>query len=115
MKKILFFTLLFLWGCSKPDLPIPDELSIDDIFSVSESTVTNGQSIHFDLPLEGTYMLTLTDKETEQVISRERFTGKLGENVKKVYTNSIQSKYLYLTLSDSQNKEINRTTLKLNK
>jgi hypothetical protein len=115
MKKIVCLITLFLWGCSKPELPLPEVLSIDDIFSVSESMVTNGQSIHFDLPSEGTYVLTLIDKESEQVISRERFIGKSGENVKKVFTNSLQSKYLYLTLSDSQNKEINRTTLKLNK
>lgn len=115
MKKIIYIFVVLLWGCSKPDLPLPEVLSIDDIFSVSESVVTNGQSIHFDLPSEGTYVLTLIDKETEQVISRERFIGNYGENVKKVFTNSLQSKYLYLTLSDSQNKEINRTTLKLNK
>jgi transcriptional regulator of met regulon len=57
------------------------------------------------------YTLTLIDKETGQVISREKFTGKAGEVVKKIYTNSIQVKYLYLLLEDSFKKEIAKTTV----
>jgi hypothetical protein len=55
--------------------------------------------------------LTLIDKTTGQVISRERFTGQNGENVKKIYTKSISGKYLYLLLEDIDKKELNKTTL----
>jgi hypothetical protein len=51
------------------------------------------------------------DKETGQVISREKFNGKIGENIKKIYTNSIQSQYLYLLLEDVTKKEIGKTTI----
>jgi hypothetical protein len=110
-KIVLFISLILLAGCTKPELPLPDVISKDDIFSVTESSVTNGQSIHFDVPSDGVYTLTLIDKETNQVISRERFTSRAGEVVKKIYTNSIQSKYLYLLLEDSLKKEIAKTTI----
>ncbi len=84
---------------------------VQKIFSVTESKVTNGQTIHFDLPSAGTYTLTLIDKNTNQVIARERFSGQIGENVRKIYTNSIQSQYLYLLLEDVTKTEIGKTTI----
>ena len=111
MKRIIYITLILLVGCSKPDLPMPEVLAKDDIFSVTESGVVNGQSIYFDLPSAGTYTLTIKDKETGQVISRERFNGQIGENIKKIYTNSIQSQYLYLLLEDVTKKEISKTII----
>lgn len=111
MKRISLISFILLVGCTKPDLPLPEVLAKDDIFSVKESSVSNGQSMYFSLPSKGIYMLTLIDKETNQIISRERFTGQSGENVKKIYTNSIQQKNLYLLLEDSSKKEISKTTV----
>jgi hypothetical protein len=110
MKKILFIFVILLVGCTKPELPTPI-MPIEKIFSVKESRVVNGQSIYFDLPSTGVYTLTLIDKESGQVVSRERFTGQSGENIKKIYTNSIQSQYLYLLLEDVTKKEISKTTI----
>jgi hypothetical protein len=109
MKKILFISFILL-GCSTPDIPIPVN-PIEKIFTVTESSVTNGQSIYFDLPSKGTYILTLIDKESGQVVSRERFIGQNGENVKKIYTKSLQSRYLYLLLEDVTRKELGKTTI----
>ena len=111
MKKIILISLILLVGCTKPDLPMPTPPPVEKIFNVGESKVLNGQSIHFDLPSTGVYYLTLIDKETGNVVSRERFNGKSGENVKKIYTNSIQSQYLYLLLEDGTKKEIAKTTI----
>jgi hypothetical protein len=111
MKKILFIFVILLWGCSKPDLPTPTLPTIQKIFSLNESSVTNGQSIYFDLPSAGVYTLTLIDKNTGQIISRERFNGKMGENIKKIYTNSIQYQYLYLLLEDVTKTQIAKTTI----
>jgi hypothetical protein len=117
MKKIIFFILIFLFSCSKDESiePIPEPIEISKIFTVTESTVTNGQLIYFDLPSTDTYILVLTDKESGQVISKEKFVGKKGENVKKIFTNSISVKYLYLTLMDNNNTQINKTTININK
>jgi len=110
MKKILFIFVILMWGCTKMEIE-PTPPPVQKIFSVSESRVTNGQSIHFDLPSDGVYTLTLIDKESGQVVSRERFTGKLGEDIKKIYTNSLQSQYLYLLLQDVIGKEVGKTTI----
>ncbi len=111
MKKIIFILLVLLLGCTKMEIEPTPPPAIQKIFSVKESRVTDGQSIYFDLPLDGVYTLTLIDKENGQIISRERFTGKMGENIKKIYTNSIQSQYLYLLLEDVTKKEIGKTTI----
>jgi hypothetical protein len=110
MKKILFILVILFWGCNKVDIPTPT-MPVEKIFSVKESKVVNGQSIYFDLPLAGVYTLSLIDKESGQVVSRERFIGQTGENIKKIYTNSIQSQYLYLLLEDVTKKEISKTTI----
>ena len=110
MKKILFIFVILMWGCTKIDMPTPQP-SVEKIFNVKESKVENGQSIYFDLPSAGIYTLILIDKESGQVISKERFTGQSGENIKKIYTNSIQSQYLYLLLEDVTKKEISKTTI----
>ncbi len=84
---------------------------VEKIFSVGESKVVDGQSIYFDLPSAGTYTLTLIDKESGQVISRERFIGQNGENVKKIYTKSLSVKYLYLLLEDEKKSKVGKTII----
>jgi hypothetical protein len=110
MKRILLIFLVLFWSCTKMEIE-PTPQPVQKIFSVSESRVTDGQSIHFDLPTDGVYKLTLIDKESGNVVGRERFTGKAGENIKKIYTNSLQSQYLYLLLQDVTLKEIGKTTI----
>jgi hypothetical protein len=111
MKKILLICVVLMWGCTKMDIEPTPPPAVQKIFTVAESRVTDGQSIHFDLPIDGVYTLTLIDKESGQVVGRERFTGKMGENIKKIYTNSLQSQYLYLLLQDVTSKEIGKTII----
>jgi hypothetical protein len=113
MKNSTLILFILLVGCTKVDIPAPTT-PIEKIFNVTESKVVNGQSIHFDLPSKGTYTLTLIDKESGQVVSREKFIGQDGENIKKIYTNSLQIKYLYLLLEDINKKEIAKTTIIIN-
>ncbi len=105
--------MILLWGCTKMDIPTPTP-PVEKIFNVGESSVTNGQSIFFDLPSAGVYTLTLIDKESGQVVSRERFTGQIGENEKKIYTNSLPKGYLYLVLEDVDKKELKKTIIIVN-
>ncbi len=112
MKNLLLILSILLIFTSCVDevvQPIPP--TTQSIFDVKESMVVDGQSIQFKLPSAGVYTLTLIDKETNQVISRERFNGIIGENNKSIYTKSIQSRYLYLLLEDVTKKEIGRTTI----
>ena len=113
MKKILFIFVILLWGCTKVDIPTPNP-PVEKIFNVGESNVTNGQSIFFDLTSNTVHYLTLIDKNSGQVISREKFIGQNGENKKKIYTNSLPKGYLYLVLEDVDRKELKKTTIIVN-
>jgi hypothetical protein len=114
IKIIILGCIGLTFSCKKIDiLPTPPPTT-QTIFSVKESRVVDGQSIHFQLPTPGIYTLTLIDKETGQVISREKFNGINGENIKKIYTKSISIKYLYLLLEDVTKKEIGKTTIIIN-
>jgi hypothetical protein len=111
MKKLLFI-LLLLSACKKIDVP-PTPPTVQDIFSVTESTVSNGGDIYFDLKAAGTYTLTMLD-ENQNVITRERISGKVGQNKLKIYTSSLPVKYLYLVLEDQSRTQIGKTTIKIN-
>ena len=111
MKKIIFILLILLVGCTKMEIEPTPPPPVQNIFDVKESKVVDGQIIYFKLPSAGVYTLTLIDKENGQVISRERFNGIIGENIKRIYTNSIQSQYLYLLLEDVTKKEIGKTII----
>ena len=112
MKKLLLIlSILLIFTSCVDEVVEPLPPTTQSIFDVKESMVVDGQSIQFKLPSAGLYTLTLIDKETNQVISRERFNGIIGENNKSIYTKSIQSRYLYLLLEDVTKKEIGRTTI----
>jgi hypothetical protein len=113
MKKILLISLVLFWGCNKVDIPTPNP-PVEKIFEVGESKVKNGQSIYFDLPSAVTYLLTLIDVSSNQVISREKFIGQNGENVKKIYTNSLPKGYLYLVLEDVGRNQLKKTKIIIN-
>lgn len=108
MKKIWVILLLVLTACSSDELePIP--VSTLTTFEVEENVISNQDLITFNLKEEGIYNLVLLDGT--QVISREKFIGKIGKNTMKLYTRTLQSKYLYLVLQDINGYQIGKTTL----
>ena len=111
MKKLLIIPFILLIGCTSPEIPIPDVTVNDNIFSVKQSVVSNGQPIHIKLPSTGKYTLTLIDNSTNQVVSRERFNGQNGKNIKKIYTNSLPKGYLILVLEDINRSQLGKTTI----
>ena len=111
MKK-LFIILLLLSSCRKVEVQ-PQPPVVQDIFSVTESTVSNGGDIYFDLKSSGIYTLTMLD-EIQNVITRERISGKIGQNKLKIYTSSLPVKYLYLVLEDQSKTQIGKTAIKIN-
>jgi hypothetical protein len=111
MKKLLF--ILLLTGCTKIDTP-PPIITTKDIFSVTESAVANGDEVYFDLKSAGVYTLTLIDDTQNQVLTRERINGKIGQNKLKIYTKSLSVKYLYLILEDASKTQIGKTAIKIN-
>jgi hypothetical protein len=113
MNKIIFILLVSLVACRKVEVR-PEPKPTADIFSVTQSTVSNGADIIINLKSAGKYTLTMGDSVTSQVITRERFTGKVGENKLKIYTSSLPVKYLYLLLEDESRTQIGKTTIVIN-
>ena len=110
MKKIIFILILSLVACRKTQVP-PIPQPVPNIFSVKESSVENGQEIQFELSKNGVYTLTLGDSVNNQVLTRERFIGQIGQNKKKIYTKSLSVKYLYLLLEDENKSKVSKTTI----
>jgi hypothetical protein len=89
----------------------PVSVQNKDIFSVSESTVTDNSNVSFNLTQQGTYIIKLVDKNTDQVLTKEKITGRAGLNTIKIYTRTLTVKYLYLVLCDEGGNQINKTTI----
>ena len=113
-KIIILWCVVFIISCTKEEIvPIPPKMNTD-IFSVSETSISNGDTIMFKLTSDSTYILKLVDKTSNQVISKEKIVGKIGENKLNIYTNSIQSQYLYLILEDVTKNKLGKTTIIIN-
>lgn len=115
IKIIIFCCVGFMVSCTKMDIEpvIPPKLNID-IFTQTETNISNGDQVMFKLTSDSTYILKLVDKATNQVISKEKIIGKIGENKINIYTKSVQSKYLYLVLEGLDKNQINKTTIIIN-
>jgi hypothetical protein len=114
MKKLLFILFVSLVACRKVEIRPEPTATAADIFSVKQSTVSNGADIVIILKTAGIYTLTMSDSTTSQVITRERFIGKVGENKLKIYTSSLPVKYLYLLLEDESKIQIGKTIITIN-
>ena len=115
IKFIILCCVVFMISCHKEEIvPIPQPKPLTDIFTQIETSVGDGEEIMFKLSSDSTYILKLVDKTTNQTISKEKILGKIGENKLKIYTKTIQSKYLYLVLENVNKQQINKTILILN-
>ena len=114
MKKLLFILFLSLVACRKVEVIPTPQPTTTDIFSKSEVVVKDGQDIQIKLTSAGKYILTLMDSTQTQVITKEKFSGIVGDNIKKIYTKSLSQKTLYLYLTDESNKEIGKTKITIN-
>lgn len=101
MKKLWVFLLLILFSCQPDELMIVEPYpQYEMIFEVSESSVTDGQEISFEISVEERYWLVITDEETKSVVAKESFLPLAGLNTRKIYTNSLPKKRLKLTLEN---------------
>ena len=109
-NKILFlcFVIGFILSCENEDIVTPQTV---DIFKVEQSTLSNKSEISFNIEKEGMYIVTMIDKNTNQVISREKIKCIIGNNKIKIYTKTLPSRYLYLKLEDSFNNQLANTII----
>lgn len=110
-KLIIFCCIISIISCRKVEI-IPQPQPVNkDIFNQSNVIISDGQDFEFNLVNSGKHTLILLDSVSNQVVSKEKINGKIGINNSKIYTKSLQSKYLYLVLRDSVNKELGKTLL----
>jgi hypothetical protein len=117
MKKLILILLccvVFIISCRKVEVEPTPPPKVEDIFSVKETSIGNGDLFKFNLKSAGVYTLTLFDSVGQQVVTRERIIGKIGENSLKLYTKSLPVKYLYLSMEDENGIEIGKTLLVIN-
>ena len=112
IKIIITCCIISIISCRKIDIPAPQPVN-KDIFSKTESVVTDGMDIQFTLETAGKYTFILTDS-INQIVSKEKFTGIVGDNIKKIYTKSLSQKTLYLYLTDESNNKIKQTKITIN-
>ena len=114
IKIILLCCLIFILSCKKTIPFTPVSPTNVEFFSLSENKVKNGDVININIKTGGVYTLTMIDTVQNQIISRERFTGKVGVNSLKIYTNSLTTKYLSVELKDQNNNQISKTKIIIN-
>ena len=114
IKIILLCCLVFTLSCKKTIPFTPESPTNVEFFSLSENKVKNGDLINFNLSTGGVYILTMIDTVQNQVISRERFNGKVGLNSLKIFTNTLPTKSLSVVLRDQNNNEIGKTRIIIN-
>jgi hypothetical protein len=107
-KIIIVCCVSFIISCQKEDIVEPQ---LVDIFKIEQTSLTNRSEITFSVKKAGVYIVTMIDKNTNQVMSREKIKCVIGENKIRVYTKTIPSQYLYLTLEDSFDNQLGKTTI----
>ena len=81
MKKLLILISTLIVISCKKTAPTPVVDNSVDVFSKSQATVSNGSEIKFELKNVGVYTLTMKDSADNQVVTRERFMGKVGKTL----------------------------------
>ena len=114
IKIILLCCVVFILSCKKTVSFTPESPTSVEFFSLPENKVKNGDVININLTTVGAYTLTMIDTVQNQVVSRERFTGKVGLNPLKIFTNTLPTKYLSVVLKDQNNNEIGKTRIIIN-
>ena len=116
MKKLYYiFIFLFLFSCTQDEIevaPQPQPIIVSSIFDNEETVVTNEMLLEFDLPQDGTYYLIIS--KDESVVSKEKFTGILGNHTHTIYTNSLSKDKFQLILQNEDKIEIYKTIININ-
>ena len=113
IKIIILCCIISIISCRKVEV-IPTPQASKNIFEKSDVSIIDGQDIEFNLTANGKYVMVIFDSTAQQVIAKEKFTGIVGNNIKKIYTKTLPQKSLYLYLSDSLGNQIGKTKLTIN-
>ncbi len=107
---ITLFFIVLITACSKDDI-LPTSPQPMNIFSVGEYTIVDSEEVSFELQTNGMYILKLVHGQTNQVLSKEKIVGKVGNNKIKIYTKSLPTNNFYLILETQDKIEMGKVKL----
>lgn len=110
MKKLILLSVLLISCQNEIIEPV---VSLDrTTFEKQSVVVTDKTPITFDLSSDGVYDMVIVDELKNEIVTRERFTGKTGVNSLTIYTYAV-NKGSYLLKIEQNNKTINTLNIKL--
>ena len=120
MKKILsLLALILILGCAQDEefividenQEVPEALFIQDLVGVklASAIVSDRVAMNVKLPSDGVYRVKIRHSMTNELISQERLTGKEGDNILKVYVNTLEKSSYKLELTKEDHTTIGIT------
>ena len=120
MKKVLsLLALILILGCAQDEefividdnQQVPEALFIQDLVGVklASAIVSDRVAMNVKLPSDGVYRVKIRHSMTNELISQERLTGKEGDNILKVYVNTLEKSSYKLELTKEDHTTIGIT------
>lgn len=120
MKKILsILALILIVGCSQDEdfiiveenQEVPQALIIDDLqgIKLESLNISSEVAMNVKLPSNGTYRVKIKHGLNNELISQEKIQGKEGDNILKVYVNSLEKSSYKLEVTKLNNELIGVT------
>jgi len=120
MRKVLsLLALILILGCAQDEefividenQEVPEALFIQDLVGVklASAIVSDRVAMNVKLPSDGVYRVKIRHSMTNELISQERLTGKEGDNILKVYVNTLEKSSYKLELTKEDHTTIGIT------
>ena len=117
MKKLglILVTLILFAGCTKHDIPTPDQITGTDLkiatavgIKLQSSFVTSEVAMNVKSDVAQTVTVKITDI-ANKVVSKSTIDVKAGDNILKVYTNAFPSSAYRIALYDAAGRQLGIT------
>ena len=117
MKKLalILVTLIVFVGCTKVDIPTPDQITGTDLkiasavgIKLQSQFVTSEVAMNVKSDVAQTVTVKITDI-ANKVVSKSTIDVKAGDNILKVYTNAFPSSAYRIALYDAAGNQLGIT------
>jgi hypothetical protein len=117
MKKLtlILVATILLGGCTKHDIPTPDQITGTDLkiasavgIKLQSSFVTSEVAMNVKSDVAQTVTVKITDI-ANKVVSKSTMDVKAGDNILKVYTNAFPSSAYRIALYDAAGNQLGIT------
>lgn len=120
MKKVIsILILLLVVSCVRdeefiidPIVEVPESLFIEDLVGIKleNSIVYDRVAMNVKLPADGLYRVKIRHGLNNELISQEKLQGKEGDNILKVYVNTLDASSYKLELAKENHTVIGITS-----